>query len=157
MSPGGGQALVGIDAPRADTPPLGERLAATPRLVCEAFCRAINDGDLDAALACFSADGCLVWADGTATFGETAMRQRLDELISVGARIEIEIAGVIVAGDLALAHERWRISYGGKLDQAAAKAPGPTMVLRLIAGEWRIAIAAPWGAPASEPLRAIWP
>lgn len=137
--------------------PLGERLAATPRLACEALCRAINGGDLEAALACFAPGACLVWADGTAAQGEAALRDRLAELIAHATRVEIELRGVLVAGDLALTHERWTIGYGGQIDSAAAQAAGPTMVLRLIGGEWKLAIVAPWGVPASAPLRAIWP
>lgn len=157
MNPPGEQALASVDVPRAAVAPLGERLAATPRLACEALCKAVDSQDLDAALACFAPDGCLVWADGTVTSGETAIRNRLGALISRAARIEIELAGVLVAGGLALAHERWTIIYGERIDSAAASAPGSTLVLRLIAGEWKIAIAAPWGLPATEPLRAIWP
>jgi ketosteroid isomerase-like protein len=158
MSPAGEQALLArIDAPRAAGVPLGERLAATPRLACEALCRAINHGDLEAALACFSPGAGLLGSEGSLAQGEGAIAAHLAELIARGAHVQIELRGVLVAADLALAHERWQLTYAGVPDPATAKAPGPTLVLRLIAGEWRIAIAAPWGAPATAPLRAIWP
>lgn len=157
MNPVGEQALAAIDAPRAATVPLGERLAATPRLACEALCRAINTADREAALRCFAIGAGLVGPDGSISQGEAALRARLGALISAGAQVSVELRGVLVAGDLAFAHERWRISYAGKADRAAANAPGPTLVLRMIAGEWKLAIAAPWGLPASKPLHAIWP
>lgn len=150
------QTLVSFEAPRAAAP-LGERLAATPRLACEALCRAINDGDRDGALACFSPGAGLVGPDGSISQGEAALAARLGALIASGAQVEAELYGVLVAQDLALAHERWQISYGGRPDPAAASVPAPTLVLRLHGGEWKVAIAAPWGLPASEPLRAIWP
>lgn len=138
-------------------PPLGERFAATPRLACEALCRAINAGDLEGALTCFAPGACLVCSDGSATQGEAALRERLYELIASAARIEIELRGVLVAGGIALAHERWRIDCGGRVDAGTAQPPGPTMVLRLAEGEWKVAIAAPWGTPATPALRAVWP
>jgi ketosteroid isomerase-like protein len=147
-----------LGAPSAGgSPALVERFAATPRLASEALCRALNNRDLEAALACFAPDAALVWSDGTLALGEGVLRERLYELIARAARIEVELLGVVVSGDLALAHEHWRIAYGGEVDPAAAPKPGPTMVLRLLAGEWRLAIAAPWGVPPAEPLMAIWP
>jgi ketosteroid isomerase-like protein len=157
MNPPGEQALVEFEAPRAAAVPLGERVVATPRLACEALSRAINGADLEAALGCFSPGAAMVGADGSLSEGEAALRHRLGELIAHRAWVQIELYGVIVAADIALAHERWQISYGGRLDSSAARAPGPTMVLRLTEGEWKVAIAAPWGVPATEPLTAIWP
>jgi len=158
VSYAGEQALAAIRAPAGGgRAALGERLAATPRLACAALCKALNAADLEAAIACFSPNGCLVWEDGTLAQGEGAVRERLSELIARAARVQIELRGVIVAGDLALAHERWQIAYGNGVDASVTAATGPTLVLRLIADEWKIAIAAPWGAPATEPLRAIWP
>jgi ketosteroid isomerase-like protein len=132
-------------------------LAATPRLACEELAAAINHADLEAAVACFSPGACLVGADGSSATGEAALRPRLWELIAHGAHIEIELRGVLVAEDLALAHERWTISYGDKRASRSPRSARPTLVMRLLAGEWKLAIAAPWGAPATKPLRAIWP
>lgn len=154
----GERPLVAIGAPApAGRAALGERLAATPRLCCAALCKALDAADLEAATACFSPGACLVSEDGTLAQGQAAVRERLGELIARGARVRIELRGVLVAGEVALAHERWQIASGKGLDAGAAAAPGPTLVLRLIAGEWKIAIAAPWGTPASEPLVGIWP
>jgi uncharacterized protein (TIGR02246 family) len=138
------------------TAPLGERLAATPRLACEALARAINARDLEAALACFAPGAALVGSDGNAAQGEAAIRSRLSGLVSVAARVEIELSGVLIASDTALAHERWTISYGAQRSNAP-RSTSPTLVLRLTEGEWRVAIACPWGQPASPPLEAIWP
>lgn len=136
--------------------PLRERLAATPRLACEILSRAINEGDLEAAIACFAPGAALVDPDGSAAQGTEAIRARLSGLVSVAARVEIALAGVLVASDIALAHERWDISYGNQRSHPPRGA-SPTLVLRLIGGEWRIAIACPWGQPASPPLEAVWP
>jgi hypothetical protein len=158
MSYAPNQPLAAVGVPAAGgSAPLSQRLAATPRLACEALAKALNAGELEAALACFSPGGGLVWEDGTLTRGEAALRDRLAELIARAARVGIELYGVLVAADIALAHERWQVTYANGVDASAAPASAPTLVLRLIAGEWRIAIAAPWGVPQSAPLRAIWP
>ena len=136
---------------------LRERLAATPRLACEALCRAINQGDLEAALACFAPGAVLVGPEGTVAQGEHALRASLAQLIASGAEVGIELRGVLVAEDLALAHERWQISYGGVPDPRLSHSPCPSLVMRLLEGEWKLAIAAPWGQEASEALRAVWP
>src|ERR1051326_343075 len=110
-----------------DSAPLGERFCATPRLACEALARAINGGDLEAALDCLAPGACLVGADGSLAQGEAAIGARLHDLIAGRARVEIELRGILVAADLALAHERWQISYEGGVDPVAAQAPGATM------------------------------
>jgi uncharacterized protein (TIGR02246 family) len=134
---------------------LRERLSATPRLACEALARAINARDPEAALDCFAPGAVLVWADGSTAQGEQAIRARLQELIASGAEVGIELRGVLVAEDLALTHERWQISYGGVPDPRLSHSPCPSLVMRLLDGEWKLAIAAPWGQAASEPLQAI--
>jgi ketosteroid isomerase-like protein len=116
-------------------PALAERLAATPRLACEALERAIAAGDLDAATACFCPGACLIAADGAQAHGQGAIRARLAQLVEAGVQLAIEPAGVIVAGDLALAQ--------------------PGLALRRVGEEWKIAIAAPWGWEAAPPLEAI--
>ena len=128
--------LAGIDSPRRERP-LGERFAATPRHACAALSRALGRGDLEAALACFCPEACLVLPDGTNVHGRGAIRASLAELARAGMQVAIEPLGVIVAGEVAVAQ--------------------PGLALRRLEGEWRIAIAAPWGAPATEPLRAIGP
>ncbi len=134
---------------------LGERLAATPRLACEALARALRAGDVDAALTCFAPDACVVGPDGRALHGETPIRALLAQLIEARAEIAIELAGVLVAGELALAHERWVIASGGASGSRSAPTTDPTLVLRQIEGEWRLAIAAPWGWASTPPLQAI--
>jgi len=133
--------------------PLGERFAASPRLACEALKRALSTGDLDAAAACFAPDACLITPDGTEVHGEAAIRARLAKLIEGHAEVTIELAGVLAAGDVALAHERWMIRANGV--EGFSQAPHPTLVLRRVGVEWKLAIAAPWGWNPAPPLEAV--
>ncbi len=139
-----------------NAPALRERLAATPRLACENLVRAINARDLERALECFAPGACLIGPDGSFAQGAVAVRACLVELINAGAQIEIELFGVLIAEELALAHERWTILYDGRPSHMAQSAH-PTLVLRLLEGEWKLTIAAPWGTSASPPLEAVWP
>lgn len=134
-------------------PPLGERLAATPRHACQTLARALSAGELEAALACFLPDACLIAPDGTAAHGTAAIRPHLARLIASGAGVAIELAGVLAAGDVALAHERWSACSGG--EGGFSYAPQPTLVLRRTGEGWRIAIAAPWGLAPAPPLEAV--
>jgi ketosteroid isomerase-like protein len=139
---------VGVDpgippAPGSTSTALGERFAATPRHACQALSRALSRGDLDAATACFAPDACLIAADGTEVHGEAAIRARLAKLIESGAEVAIELAGVLSTVDVALAHERWSFRTEGRED--FSQDPHPTLVLRRVGQEWKLAIAAPWG------------
>jgi ketosteroid isomerase-like protein len=133
--------------------PLRERYAATPRYAATALAKAIGAGDLDAAAACFARDACLVTPDSTAVHGRSAIRTILAQLIEARAEVDIELAGVLAAGDIALAHERWRIGSGG--GASFAQTSHPTLVLRRFGEEWKLAIAAPWGWGAAPPLEAV--
>jgi ketosteroid isomerase-like protein len=148
--------LSAINSPALPAP-LGERLAATPRLACEGLAKAINAGDLKGATQCFAPGATLIWADGSTACGREAIAMRLGELISARAEVALELRGVLVSGDLALAHERWALSYEGVSDQSPPPAPSPSLVMRLLEGEWKLAIAAPWGQAASPALEAVWP
>jgi len=132
MAPSAGLFLA---PPAAGGAPLAERSCATPRLACEALSRALARGDLESALACFCPEACLIGADGTHVLGQAAIGARLAESIEAGTQVAIEPLGVIVAGDVALAQ--------------------PTLALRRMGEEWRIAIAAPWGWDPAPPLEAI--
>jgi ketosteroid isomerase-like protein len=138
----------------SDSIPLGERFAASPRLACRALERALGAGDLEAAAACFAPDACLIAPDGSAVHGKGAIRACLARLIDSGAGVAIELSGVHAAGDIALAHERWRARSQGS-SGGFAQAPHPTLVLRRLGEEWKLAIAAPWGWAPAPPLEAV--
>lgn len=67
MNPADEPVLVGGGVHRAAAAPLGERLAATPRLTCETLQKAVNSADLDAALECFAPGAGLLGAVASAS------------------------------------------------------------------------------------------
>lgn len=107
-----------------------------------ALAEAIKDRDVDAAEHCFTPDACLITPDATAVSGLVEVRAILTQLIDAGTVIEVEGGSVVRAGELALSSERLHFrSRGAPYRQTFAA----NMVLRRQGGDWRVAIAAPWG------------
>ncbi|HEX5929430.1 MAG TPA: nuclear transport factor 2 family protein [Solirubrobacterales bacterium] len=108
--------------------------------------RALSRGDVDAAAACFARDGCLVSPDATAVHGRERVRPLLAQLVARRTEIEVELSNVVGEGEVIVANERWRVRSGnGAGGRKIEQRLHPTLVLRRAEGEWRLAIAAPWG------------
>lgn len=105
------------------------------------FARTLGEGDLEGAAACFARDACLITPDATAIHGRDRIRPLLAQLIAQGIEIEVELSTVIGGGEVVMAAERWRVRLGADFAQTIH----PTLVLRRVASEWKLAIAAPWG------------
>ncbi|MGN6254354.1 MAG: YybH family protein [Solirubrobacterales bacterium] len=116
----------------------------SPPDVCHRFATAISRGRLDVALRCLTRDACLVTPDGTAMHGREAIGGVLAQLIAARVEVSIEVAAMLRAGDVALAHERWRIRSHG-VEQEFVRSTRPTLVLRQVESRWKLAVAAPWG------------
>jgi ketosteroid isomerase-like protein len=132
---------------------MGSATAEAPQLVRASlsFARALDLGDVEAATACFARNGCLVTPDATAVHGRDRIRPLLAQLIARRTEIEVELSSVVGAGDVVLAHERWRVHSGGPEGQRVEQILSPTLVLRQIEGEWKLAIAAPWARGSTTP------
>jgi ketosteroid isomerase-like protein len=121
-------------------------LRSTPQGVTRAFCEALNSGEVHRACACFTRDGCLITPDATTVEGREAIGAVLAQLVAVGAQISVEISAVLASGDVALGRERWTFRLGAATGGCSyARESRPTLVLRRVEGEWKLAIAAPWG------------
>jgi hypothetical protein len=106
--------------------------------------RALNSGDLDLATACFSREACFVTPDGTAIHGRRQIRHVLAQLIARRVEIDIESSDVLGGDGVLLACERWRICSGSAVNRLV-QIIQPVLVMRPVEGEWKLAIAAPWG------------
>lgn len=105
---------------------------------------ALSRGDLEAATACFADEGCLITPDGTAVHGRARIRPILAQLIALRVEVEVEASYAVGGAGVGLVCERWRISSGtgaGRFRQTTH----PMLVLRLVEGSWKLALAAPWG------------
>jgi ketosteroid isomerase-like protein len=110
-----------------------------------ALAQALNAGDLESATACFARDGCLVTPDATAIHGRDRVRPVLAQMVVRHTEIRIELSSAIRAGGVILAHERWTVRSDGPESSRVAQTLNPTLLLRQIEAEWKLAIAAPWG------------
>lgn len=109
-----------------------------------AFVRALSVGDLEMATACFARDGCLITPDQTAVHGRDRIRPVLAQLIACGVEVKVERSNAVRASGTLITRERWtiRIGSGGMQNERVCD---PTLVLRQVEGQWKLAIAAPWG------------
>ncbi len=106
--------------------------------------KALVAGDLDSASACFARDGCLITPDATAIHGRDRIRPVLAQLIAQRIDVAVEGSHVIGGGEVRLVRERWRIQTGDE-EARFVQVLHPTLVLRRVEAEWKVAIAAPWG------------
>lgn len=132
---------------------LADAPTESPRIVrgCLPLVQSLSLGDLDAATACFARDGCLITPDATAIHGRQRIRPVLAQLIASRTEIKVEHSNVLSAGDVVLVHERWRMRSGADETQRIEQTLNPTLVLRLIEGDWKLVIAAPWAGGAGRP------
>jgi ketosteroid isomerase-like protein len=124
-------ATIAVDSPH---------LIATPR----SFVQALNLGDLDAATACFARDGCLITPDATAIHGRERIRLVLLQLVASRTEVSVELSHAVAGGEVVLVHERWKLRSGGADGPRIELTLNPTLILRQIESEWKLAIAAPW-------------
>jgi ketosteroid isomerase-like protein len=117
----------------------------SPAGVCLPFARALSDGDLDSAAACFAKDGCLITPDATAIHGRQHIRPLLAQMVIRRTEIRVELSSAIEAGDVVLARERWKLRAGAAESARIEQTLDASLVLCRIEGEWKLAIAAPWG------------
>ncbi len=118
---------------------------ANPVRTCLAFAQALSAGDLESATASFSRDGCLITPDATAIHGRDQIRPVLAQMVSRRTEIRVELSSAIWAGEVVLAHGRWKVSSGGIEGPRFEQTLNPILVLRWIEAEWKLTIAAPWG------------
>jgi ketosteroid isomerase-like protein len=121
--------------------PLGEPTLARASLP---FVQAISLGDLDSATACFARDGCLITPDATAVHGRSRVRPLLAQLVARRTEIKVEFSHLVAAGEVVLAQERWKVRSGGNDTTRVEQVLDPTLVLRQVEAEWKLAILAPW-------------
>lgn len=125
--------------------------ATKPKVPAEnalhSFTAAMSVGDLQGAAACFTREGCLITADGTAIHGRPDITGVLAQLIA--RRTEIQIDRVVVrrAGDVALASGHLTMRSDGPEGSRFSQSCDPTMVIQEVEGTWKLAVIAPWGTP----------
>jgi len=123
--------------------------AASPQELAASFAAAIDRRDVAAALEMWSEDAAIVAADGSLVRGRAAIGAALQSLVANGTRVQIDIASLFVAGDIALASGSLTLSGEGERGAYEQRSSSTVVYARGADGRWRIALDAPWGLPAS--------
>lgn len=76
------------------------------------FAERANAGDLEGMLALYEDDATFVGPDGASASGRAAIRERLEGLLAIGPQIIATSCEVVMAGDVALMSNRFRITLG---------------------------------------------
>lgn len=120
-------------------------VCSRPEEASSRFAAALNAGELELAARCFARDACLIAPGATAIHGREEIHSLLAQMIAQGSRIEIALSTVLRAGEVALARQRWTLSSSGPEGHRYTQDVNPAFVLRRLEGDWKIAIAMPWG------------
>ncbi len=78
------------------------------------FAERVNTGDLDGLLALYEESATLVGPDGASACGGDAIRERLEALLALVPEITLTSSCAVVAGEVALMSNRWRMSPGSE-------------------------------------------
>ena len=76
------------------------------------FAELVNAGDLDGLVSLYEDSATFVGPDGRSASGSDAIRERLQELLAMTPEITLTSSGAVMAGDVALMSNRWRMSLG---------------------------------------------
>jgi uncharacterized protein (TIGR02246 family) len=118
----------------------------TPVDIVNQLTRAINSGDLTAAVRLYEADAILVVRPGHVARGTAELREALAGFVALRAALTSEAQHVLEAGDLALYLGRWSLRGTDPTGTPVLLGGESTDVLRRQAdGRWLIAIDDPWG------------
>lgn len=123
----------------------------TPADTVAALVRAINLGDLDAAVALYRADAIFVAQQGTTLVGREAIREALAAMLATAPKLATHSQQVLLCADHALYHAEWSMTVtapdGSRFSQTGHSCD---LICRAADGRWRIAIDNPWGACIQE-------
>jgi uncharacterized protein (TIGR02246 family) len=123
---------------------------STPEELGREFAAAIRARDVEAALALWSEQATLIQADGQAIRGRAAIEPALRALIDNGIELDITVASIVTADDVAVGSGTLAISGTGANGEVFEHRSESVVVYRRGEdGRWRIALDAPWGLPRS--------
>jgi uncharacterized protein (TIGR02246 family) len=119
----------------------------TPADTVDLLARALNRGDLDAALALYEPNAVLVVQPGRRARGTDELRAALAGFIALNPTLRTDKQHVTEASGIALYQGRWTLRGTDPAGQEVLLGGDSTDVLRQQAdGRWLIALDNPWGA-----------
>jgi len=119
----------------------------TPGVLADTFAAAINAGDVATAVELWIDDATIVQPDGSALHGKAIVAAALQTLVDNGVQMQIDIANVFVAGDVAMVVGALTLSGTNGEREPYTQRSNSVVIYRRGPGGWRIAIDTPWGLP----------
>lgn len=102
---------------------------------------AFNRSDLDALVALYDEDACMVAPDGSLARGPEAIRKTWAESLAMNGTISMETRYCIEQGDVALLSNAWRFTAGDiTFDSVSTE-----VAVRGADGQWRYRVDHPTG------------
>jgi enoyl-CoA hydratase len=112
-----------------------------PAQLGQIFAERANAGDLAGMLALYEDSATFIGPDGASSSGRDAIRERLQDLLAVKPKITPDSGQVVIAGDVALMSNRWRMTFGaGEGEQAGVDGESTEVAHRQSDGGWLYAI-----------------
>lgn len=123
------------------------------------FAERANVGDLEGMLSLYEDDATFVGPDGGSASGRDAIRERLQGLLAIRPHVTVTSCEVVMAGDVALMSNRFRITLGAEDGDGAGFDGASTEIARRQPdGGWlylidhpKLAVEAPAGARDAVP------
>ena len=119
--------------------------ATRPEQLNELFAAAINGGDVDAAVALYEPEACLVGNPGEPAVGVDAIREVLQGFVDAKPTLTTESGSVLQVGELALLAHAWKATGDGPDGPVELAGHAVEVVRRHSDGTWRFVIDDPYG------------
>ena len=105
------------------------------------FREAVNAGDLDALAALYEPEAVYVAGPGQQVVGRKAIRAALAGWLATKPRLKLDLAGLAIAGDVALERTAWTVVMPGADGRPAESSGSSSVVLRRQGdGTWLMAV-----------------
>ena len=117
--------------------------ARTPEETGRLLAQALNEGDLDAAVALYERNASFVPRDGPVVVGSAGIRQAISELLAPKPSFDLTVEKTVPGGDDdVLLYSRWTMTGAGNTGKV--KTRGIELVRRQPDGSWLFAIDDPF-------------
>jgi uncharacterized protein (TIGR02246 family) len=117
---------------------------STPEALMRTFSACVNAGDLDGLVALYEPDAVFEPQPGIVVQGHAAIRDALEQLLSLGPTITADTVQVLVGGDVALVVNEWALT-GTAPDGTTVRQGGRSadVVRRQPDGRWLVVVDKP--------------
>jgi uncharacterized protein (TIGR02246 family) len=121
-------------------------MSTTPDQVLKTIVEGINTGNLDLLMPLYEPEAVFAVQPGSVTHGLAGLREGLAGFIAMNGTLDLKVARVLEASDLALVSAVWTFTGTGPDGEPVKLASKSADVLRRQPdGSWRFVIDNPWG------------